>query len=253
MSGSRRARGSRVARGKSLGAVIGTFVLLACASACAEASEGAHGSGSDEPELELKPPRGFRVPRLRGEQLALVALFDQLEGRTAGRDPSEDRRHVVSQALFPDGSFLWRVAQDGLWHYELASIDLRLAQQAVQTLASSCALIPNSERAHICFDSDFRSISLRGEGEPIELHSVHLSDPQSELVCSQYGMFRRNGRSNEELEREWSDDYRAFRSAWSRVVQTLELLQPVEGEPLDPVAIELRSFDEAETLWRAAE
>jgi hypothetical protein len=151
--------------------------------------------------------------------------------------------HPISFAAFDDGTLVWRTGEAGHFAYARATVARAALERVLDELEPQFERVPRDERRHFGPDADYRALTLRGRGGAIRFESWHDDDPQSEVVATDRGLEVRDGRSDEQLERAWPDDYRAFRNAWRAAVAKFEALRPAHGEPLDAHALELRMVE----------
>jgi hypothetical protein len=148
--------------------------------------------------------------------------------------------YPIQTALFDDGTLVWRVEQGQSFGYVQARVDSDTVARMARDLEAVLGEVPQAEWRHYGLDAACNSLVLRTPRGAIAFDSWHDDDPNSRLVADQHGgLVARNGRTNEQVEREWSSGYRAFRTAWSEAVASLDQLKPTAGTPLASAALDV--------------
>ncbi|TAJ17329.1 MAG: hypothetical protein EPO68_09700 [Planctomycetota bacterium] len=215
--------------------LIALTVTLSCGSPPGKSAASTGGAREILPTLEGKPAPVLCMMH-HAPRPGLLYVGPDL-------DRANENLHPVDFAAFDDGTLVWREGGVGRRSYVRSRIPREALERALDALESLMARVPHSERSSYGPDAGYDAITLRGRSGVIRFESWHEEDPNSIAVGTHYGLEPRNGRSDEQLEREWPDDYRAFRTAWRAAIAEFESFRPAHGEPLEHSALEFRRVE----------
>ena len=226
------------------------FWGISCSFREREAKEaGTSIAATAETEDKEDQASGFLVPRIVGESVFPVCAVQFDPGMPPARAGYVEPELSVMMVAFADGRVIWSANRvRGGAPYYVAHVGKEKISKLLPLLAESVAFDDQAlTRPWYALDSSYTSLSLCAS----RTNSLQMCTWHDYIESEKPGVVVREGgeevpllgRSREAILAQDSESYRRFRQTWSRWKDLCFGLVPSEGERVEGIRFEMRTYD----------